>query len=241
MSEFFYNISGLRFWNEQEIMFRDHTIERLHQSISNALKLINQNWAFHRIEGPILTPRNYISGSYDETDIFTLNAKLGEVEAALRAETTASSYLYAKHILETTKCKLPLCVWQVGKSFRREMQDGARWGTLRLNEFYQAEWQCIYSEGTMANYREIIEPVVGETICKITRSSDYRIINSDRLPSYSLETRDVEVKFKGKWREMCSISTRTDFPQSNDINQKKKIVLEIAVGLDRLIAVEEKN
>jgi hypothetical protein len=34
---------------------------------------------------------------------------------------------------------------------------------------------------------------------------------------------------------MASISTRTDFPLENTL------VLEVAVGLDRLIAVEEAN
>jgi glycyl-tRNA synthetase len=238
MSEALYGFGGLRFWTEREILLRDQAVQTLHQAISGALLAMNQGWAFHRVEGPLLTPRKFISEAYTEDDIFLLQAKLGEDAAAMRAETTASSYLYADHILKTTRFKLPLCVWQVGKSFRRETQDGARWGTLRLNEFYQAEWQCVYTEGTMADYRGAVEPAVGEAIRKITGTPEYRIVASDRLPSYSQETRDVEVPFNGDWKEMCSISTRTDFPQPSDPNQKRRIVLEVAVGLDRLVAVE---
>jgi glycyl-tRNA synthetase len=251
MSEALYGFGGLRFWTEREILLRDQAVQTLHQAISGALLAMNQGWAFHRVEGPLLTPRKFISEAYTEDDIFLLQAKLGEDEAAMRAETTASSYLYAEHILKTTRFKLPLCVWQVGKSFRRETQDGARWGTLRLNEFYQAEWQCVYAEGTMADYRAAVEPAVGEAIRKITGTPEYRIVASDRLPAYSRETRDVEVPFGQSWKsdaqdvgavttwkEMCSISTRTDFPQPSDPNQKRRVVLEIAVGLDRLVAVE---
>lgn len=252
MSEALYGFGGLRFWTEREIMLRDQAVQTLHQAISGALLAMNQGWAFHRVEGPLLTPRKFISEAYTEDDIFLLQAKLGEDDAAMRAETTASSYLYADHILKTTRFKMPLCVWQVGKSFRRETQDGARWGTLRLNEFYQAEWQCIYTEGTMADYRAAVEPAVGEAIRKLTGTDQYRLVASDRLPAYSRETRDVEVPFgtrpdpddavetatQPNWKEMCSISTRTDFPQPSDPNQKRRLVLEIAVGLDRLVAVE---
>jgi len=38
-----------------------------------------------------------------------------------------------------------------------------------------------------------------------------------------------------KWKEMCSISTRTDFPIEGHL------VLEVAVGLDRLVMVEAAN
>jgi len=45
-------------------------------------------------------------------------------------------------------------MWQVGKSFRRELTDGATAAKLRFLEFTQLEFQCIYSSNTKADYRE---------------------------------------------------------------------------------------
>lgn len=235
MSESLYAIGGLRFWNQREILLREQAIQSLSHTMERALTGINTAWTFHRMEGPLLTPRNYISPAYDEGDIFMLDAMLGEQKAALRAETTASSYLYAQHLLKRGDTRLPTCIWQAGKSFRRETQDGARASTLRYNEFYQCEFQCLYAANTKADYRAVVEPAIADAIRRITLSNETRIIPSDRLPDYSQQTSDVEVMFNGKWKEMCSISTRTDFPQEN------VIVLEVAVGLDRLIAVESEN
>lgn len=240
MSEPLYGLGGLRFWTEREILLRNQAVETLAFTVQHVLTGLNAAWTFHRVEGPVLTPRRYVNPEYDEHDLFLLSANLGDDQAALRAETTASSYLYAQYLLLTTRTKPPLCVWQVGKSFRRETQDGARWGTLRLNEFYQLELQCFYAEGTAADYRGAVEPVVAEAIRRLTQSSIVRLIDSDRLPAYSELTRDVEVPFgpEGRWKEMASISTRNDFPQAANPTQKKMLVLEVAIGLDRLIAVE---
>ena len=68
-----------------------------------------------------------------------------------------------------------------------------------------------------------------------------RIVESDRLPSYSKRTMDIEVDNGDKWMEVCSISLRTDFDKKAIFQAKKKVVekellvLEIAFGLDRLV------
>jgi hypothetical protein len=43
------------------------------------------------------------------------------------------------------------------------------------------------------------------------------------------------------WKEMASLSTRTDFPQPTTPQQKRLLVLEVAVGMDRLVSVESVN
>ncbi|RYD60283.1 MAG: hypothetical protein EOP83_19765 [Verrucomicrobiaceae bacterium] len=124
-----------------------------------------------------------------------------------------------------------------------EAMDGATASNLRYNEFYQLEFQCAYKANSKADYRAAVEPVVAEAIRKITGVRETRIVPSDRLPSYSMITNDIEVPYTHpgstatvmKWKEMCSISTRTDFPVE-DVH-----VLEIAIGLDRLVAVEATN
>ncbi len=239
MSHAFYEVGGLRFWTESEITARDRAIQLLYSSLSHALQTLNSAWTFHRVEGPLLTPRSFISDAYDDNDIFLLEAKIGSQGGALRAETTASSYLYAEHLLKSGLARPPVCVWQVGKSFRRETNDGARASELRFNEFYQIEFQCVFKSDTKADIRGCAEAAIVDAIKRVTHSQEARIVPSDRLPSYSKETRDVEVPYgeltatgSKKWKEMCSISTRTDFPMDN------MLVLEVAVGLDRLIVVE---
>jgi len=165
----------------------------------------------------------------------------------LRPETTPGSYTYACHLLNShSGVKPPFVVWQTGKSFRREQDQVTK--NMRLKEFYQQEFQCIYTADTMNDYHAaVLEPVrkmIDEMIGLPTR-----IVKSDRLPSYSEVTMDVEAhtesyvfnKENDKWMEMCSISRRTDFPQKARFQTKKKIVekdllvLEIAIGLDRCV------
>lgn len=229
MSEALYKLGGLRFWNEREILLREQATTRLAMFVREKLLSINLAWQFQRVEGPLLMPRSYISPSYDADDIFMLSAKLGEDDAALRPETTASSYLYAKYLLKSGTAKLPLCVWQSGKSFRREQNDGASASKLRYNEFYQLEFQCIYKTDTKADYRaHIIGSLASELLAILVLPT--RAVPSDRLPAYSTKTDDIEARKYDKWHEIASISTRTDF--SDDC-----LVLELAIGTDRLIAL----
>lgn len=235
MSKSLYGLGGLRFWTEEEILARDQATALLALTMRQTLTRINSAWSFHRVDGPLLTPRPFISPAYTDDDVFALVAPLGDQSAALRAETTASSYLYAEHLMASGQTKMPTCIWQAGKSFRRETSDGARPSTLRYNEFYQLEFQCIYNVSTKADYRGVVEPAIQTAIRQITLAQTSRMVESDRLPSYSVSTRDVEILWKGEFKEVASISTRTDF------NRENTVVLEVAIGLDRLVAIREAN
>ena len=134
--------------------------------------------------------------------------------------------------------KPPFVVWQVGKSFRREQTQPTKY--CRFKEFYQMEFQCIYTTDTANDYHaNILEPVrkmIEHVIKKPTR-----IVESDRLPSYSEITMDIEVDTGERWMEVCSISRRTDFPAKAKFSTKKGLVkkslyvLEVAIGLDRCV------
>ena len=83
-----------------------------------------------------------------------------------------------------------------------------------------------------------VERMLGDVIGLPTRC-----VESDRLPSYSLRTMDIEVYYGDRWMEICSISKRTDFPIKFKYQTKKRetieadvLVLEIAIGLDRVVA-----
>lgn len=227
MSEALFETGGLRFWNEDEINYREHCIKVISSTIQKTLGELNRAWMFRRCEAPILIAKDRLPKEYDGDDVFILQAELASKEFCLRPETTPSSYVVAKKLIHNFKP--PLCVWQVGKSFRREKSDGASPSKLRFNEFYQMEFQCIYSIGTKADYKTAVVNSLLE-ILPLLLSKNVRAIDSDRLPSYSKHTLDIEAEFNGDWKEICSISTRTDFSD-------KEEVLEIAFGLDRLIEV----
>ncbi len=221
MSEALYGLGGLRFWTEDEIQLRELFTTRVISVVKRTLLNLNPAWSFSEMEGSILTPASAISISYDDTDIFTTNHN----ELCLRPETTHSSYLYAKHL----KRKLPLCIYQKGKSFRRELNDGATASKLRFNEFWQLEFQCIYSGSTKADYRQELINKVSLEISRFTML-ETRVQESDRLPSYSESTLDIEVNHNGAWREIASCSIRNDFDDDSK-------VCEIAIGLDRVASL----
>ena len=81
----------------------------------------------------------------------------------------------------------------------------------------------MFSESTLNDYSiKVIENLL--PLIKLL-VGDCRLEDSDRLPSYSIETKDI-VRVKNDM-ELCSISKRTDYEGAK--------VLEIAFGLDRLI------
>lgn len=211
----------LPFYSEEEIEDREYLIKMFYRSISNHFKEKNKAFQFVRVEGPTLCYWEYEQGGE------TFNIE-GEV-FNLRPETTASSLTYAQHLLQSKECKAPLCVWQSGKSYRNEKNDGASISKLRFNEFYQLEFQIIYSPETKLD-------VFDEAVTSMLRSlqnlliDDYVTCHSDRLPHYSYITIDFETHYKEKLKEICSISQR------KDMEPEYKIV-EIAIGLDRMLAI----
>lgn len=225
MSLALYQLGGLRFWTQEEIESREAFTLSTSRLITRTLSGINTAWRHYRTEGPCLSPRDRISDAYSDGDLFRTNHSAGGGDLYLRAETTPSSYAMARHI----GGKLPLCVWQAGKVFRRETNDGASASKLRFNDFWQLEFQAIYRTDTKADYRQALLDVLAPHVARFT-GRNVRLIESDRLPSYSESTIDIEVDHKGQWREVASCSIRTDF--SHDTR-----VCEIAFGLDRVATI----
>jgi len=232
MSNAFYEIESLRFYDEAEIELREMMTSRISNTVKRTLTQVNPAWKFYRVEGPLLTPQNFVNDSYDEDDIFITQIEKAGSKLVLRPETTVSSYMFARK--KYANNKLPLCVWQVGKSFRVEKSDGATAAKLRFNEFYQLEFQCIYSVGTKADYRKYLMDAVSQQISMFLGGEKIRFVDSDRLPSYSESTLDIEVPFRNEWKEIASCSIRTDFSEDTR-------VCEIAIGLDRLIEIHNEK
>lgn len=231
-----YTTNGLMFWDEKEIKYRNYIKEIFTDEIEALLRYENRAWHFFEIEAPLLIPRELINANYTNEDIWVQESS--EEELVLRPETTPSSYAYACHMLNSNMILPPFCVLQSGKSFRREQDQVSK--NMRLKEFYQQEFQCIYAADTLNDYQEKVLEPLRKMFEKII-GKPARIVESDRLPSYSLRTMDIEIDNGDKWMEICSISKRTDFPQKvkfqtkNGVNEKDMLVLEIAIGLDRCV------
>ncbi len=234
-----YNTNSLVFWEEKDIRLKRQIEENLKEDVKSILLEQNPQWKFFQIEAPSLIPIELINPNYTADDIWVQETKSDtETQLALKPETTPSSYLYAEHLLDSKKVIPPFVVWQTSKSFRREQDQTIK--HMRLKEFSQTEFQCIYTADTMNDYQEnVLEPL--RKMFQNILAMECRIVESDRLPDYSLRTMDIEVWNEDKWMEICSISKRKDFTKKaifqakNKVVEKDLMVLEIATGLDRLV------
>ena len=213
-----YNRNGLIFWSQEEIKLRKMFEEQFSQAIISSLRKQNSAFQMMQVEAPLLTPLEFVNKNYTTEDIWSFD------ELVLRPETTAGSFEYAKFLLSgynEIKQKPPIVVWQHGKSFRREQDQPTKF--MRLKEFYQLEFQIIFSTNTANDYSLKLYPEILKTISDLI--GECRIEKSDRLPDYSEETIDI-VCCKNDM-EVCSMSKRKDLEGYK--------VIEIAIGTDRCV------
>ena len=206
-----FNYNGDVFWESKEIEFRHFIVNQVKDCLERSLRDQNNAFRFFQIESPILTPLSKIIDGYRD-ECFIADTY------ALRPETTMGSYAYIEHLLVDKAQKLPFCVWQCGKSFRKEQDQPLT--KMKLKEFYQLEFQMIYSESTKCDYSIKAIEAVKEFLCSIL--DDVTEEPSDRLPDYSESTTDLI----SNGMEIASISKRKDFQHP---------VLEFAFGLDRIV------
>lgn len=235
------NVNSLVHWEEREILRREEFIRHFSQAVFSFLHSVNPAWDMRRVEAPTLIPRQMISDAYDNRDIWVQQQLSGnDTELVLRPETTPSTYIYMRHLLDNhSGVRLPLCVWQAGRSYRREQEQTT--AHMRLKEFWQMEFQAAFTADTGMDYHTACLEPVRKMIASVINLPT-RIVASDRLPSYSEITMDVEVDNGFKWMEVCSISLRTDFPgkfvsrsKAGQPREHAIKVLEIAIGLDRCV------
>jgi glycyl-tRNA synthetase len=222
------DLAQLRIWTETELKLRDLAQNTLVDCVTTTLKDVNRAWDFSRVEAPAILPRSLMSEEYSNDDIWMTQVERASQPFALRAETTPTTYAAIRHFYPNLKhLKPPRGFWQVGKSYRQEPASKAT--RLRFFEFTQLEFQCLYSPETKADYRAKLMPVLAQKMGWLCQS-EVRIVDSERLPAYSQSTLDIEVQHLGEWREVASVSLRTDF-DDNLLN------LEVAMGLDRVMVI----
>lgn len=214
-----YNSNGLVFWSEEEIRLRRMFEQHFVSSITLNLKTQNRGFEIIQVEAPLITPKSLINQGYSSEDLFVLDE-----QSVLRPETTMGSYAALTDLLSPhndRKLRLPLIVWQHGKSFRREQDQPTKF--MRLKEFYQLEFQVAFSSNTANDYSISLIPTVQQAISEMI--GPCRVEPSDRLPDYSESTTDIICNANDM--EVCSISKRKDFPQAK--------ILEVAIGTDRCV------
>lgn len=218
MKETIYDKNGLIFWTEEEIQLREMMMNYFLSKLKLSLKSQNSAFEFVRVEAPILTPTNLINKNYTDEDVF----RVGDV--TLRPETTMGSFAYVPVLLNNhnvPKYRLPLVVWQLGKSFRNEQDQPTKF--MRLKEFYQLEFQIVFAATTANDYSTKLYPDVCGAISEMI--GPCRMEASDRLPDYSEETMDI-ICVKSDM-EVCSMSKRKDLEGYK--------VIEVAIGMDRCV------
>lgn len=214
-----YERNGLIFFSEEEIAIREMVASRTLSVLRTSLQRQNSAFSFHRCEAPSLMPKDMVNPNYGAEDVFVTHDDL-----VLRPETTKGSYLYAMELLNThndIKVRPPIVVWQHGRSFRREQDQVIR--NMRLKEFYQLEFQIIYSESTKNDYSPDVIRDIRSVLSEFI--GPCRIEDSDRIPSYAEWTKDVVRENNSM--EVCSISSRKDLDGFK--------VLEVAIGTDRMV------
>ena len=237
-----YRTNSLVHWDEREIDARERMERFFAAETRRFLKAGNPAWEIERVEAPPMVPRSMVNANYGDDDLWAFSSRdEGDEELVARPETTAGTYAWMVHRLQSQSgVRLPWAVWQSGHSFRRERDQVL--GHMRLKCFRQMEFQCAFSADTMNDYQEACLEPVRRMVAAMT-GLETRIVESDRLPSYSRRTVDIEAMTgEGYWMELCSISLRTDFPvRFSYVNKKKEkvetdvLVLEIALGLDRCV------
>ncbi len=187
--------------------------------LKECLREKNAAFEFYQCEASILTPRELINPNYTASDVFSPTKEL-----VLRPETTMGSYAFARELLNPhnkTKIRLPMVVWQHGKSFRQEQDQPLT--KMRLKEFYQLEFQILYALSTANDYAPAVIEMVRQMIELF--AGPCHTEPSDRLPDYAESTTDVICD--RTQMEVCSISQRKDFEGAK--------CLEVAIGTDRCI------
>lgn len=209
-----YDKNGLIFWDENDIYNRNMFVDSMVRVVRENLQMQNKAFFFRQVEAPILTPSNLINANYSKDDYYQVDSDL-----VLRPETTMGSYEYAYHI--SSSVRLPMVIWQHGKSFRREQDQVTK--NMRLKEFYQLEFQIIFAESTKNDYGTLLIPAIQKHIEFFIGKC--RTEESDRLPDYSESTLDI-IREENSM-EVCSISRRKDC--------KLGKCLEVAIGTDRIV------
>lgn len=171
----------------------------------------------------------------------------------LRGETAQGIFADFKHVLDSTRVKLPFGVGQIGKSFRNEITTGQF--VFRTLEFEQAEIEYFFNPETsdwhqlFKQWQDDMWSFITHTLGIESQNLKWRQHTDTERSFYSLDTWDLEYNFSFGWKELWGLAYRTDYDLKQHIKhsgQKLEYrdpetntvfvphVIEPAVGINRL-------
>lgn len=205
----------------------------------------------------ILSPdRNPVSDAKAFNLLFetAIGAVAGEKSKVyLRGETAQGIFTNFKHIMDSSRVKLPFGVGQIGKSFRNEITTGQF--VFRTFEFEQAEIEYFF-DPEASDWQELLESwktamwsFVTKTLGIAEERLRWRQHSDSERSHYSKDTYDLEYLFPFGWKELWGVAYRTNYDLTQhmqlsgeslevvDSQTGRKFVphvIEPAVGINRL-------
>jgi glycyl-tRNA synthetase len=153
--------------------------------------------------------------------------------AFLRGETCQGIFVNFKHILETSRQRVPFGIAQIGKSFRNEITPGNF--TFRTREFEQMELEFfVRPEEADTWFDYWVETRLQWYVDLGIKKEHLRLFKHPKkdLAHYSKGTTDIEYLFPWGWGELEGIANRGDY----DLMQHQK-----HSGKDMMVFDDEKK
>ena len=144
-------------------------------------------------------------------------------EIYLRPETAQGIFVNFKNVMRTTRKKLPMCIAQIGKSFRNEITPGNF--TFRTREFEQMELEFFCKPGEDLKWHKYWKEFCKNWLLTLGMTENnlrLRDHSKEELSHYSNATTDIEYAFPFGWGELWGIADRTDFDLKQHMEHSKE-------------------
>jgi glycyl-tRNA synthetase len=150
-------------------------------------------------------------------------------ELYLRPETAQGIFVNFKHVLRSTRKKVPFGIGQIGKSFRNEITPGNF--IFRIREFEQMELEFFCEPGKDLDWFYYWKEFCVNWLVSLGMDKEHmrlRDHDKEELSHYSNATTDIEFRFPFGWGELWGIADRTDF----DLKQHSQVSGELLEYVD---------
>jgi glycyl-tRNA synthetase len=160
---------------------------------------------------PVTSPRAF--NLLFETAIGAVAGEKAKVY--LRGETAQGIFSNFKHILDSTRTKLPFGVGQIGKSFRNEITTGQF--VFRTLEFEQAEIEYFFNpkesdwQKIMTEWKDAMWAFITDRLGIKPANLRWRQHTDKERSHYSKDTYDLDYAFPFGWSELWGVAYRTDY------------------------------
>lgn len=160
-------------------------------------------------------------GAHDFTEIRQFNLMFKTYQGVtedskaliyLRPETAQGIFVNFRHVLRSSRKKIPFGIGQIGKSFRNEITPGNF--IFRTREFEQMELEFFCKPGEDLEWFAYWKDFAKNWLLELgLRPENIRLRDHapEELSHYSKATTDIEFLFPFGWGELWGIADRTDF------------------------------